>query len=62
MRTVPHTTALLPLHADLLYTLDVARTSAEVPESSVAGTVEFPACKMAMVARELRQHVGRHTV
>lgn len=60
MRTVPHTVDSLPLHADLTYTSGVAPTPEEVPASSTAGTVECPACKMAMVVRELRQHVGGH--
>ena len=60
MRTVPHTIAPLPLHADLIYTSDVAPTPEEVPASSAAGTVQCAACKMEVVVRELRQRVGGH--
>ena len=61
MRTVPHTIASFPLHADLSYTSDAARTSEEVPASSAVGTVECPACKMEVVVRELQQHVWGRT-
>ena len=54
MRTVPP----VPLYADLIYTSDAAGTSEEAPASSAAGTVECSACKMEVVVRELRQHVG----
>ena len=60
MRTVSQTTAPLPLHADLLYTSDEARTSEGVPASSAAGPVGRPAWKMEVVVRQLRQHVGGH--
>eukprot|EP00904_Undaria_pinnatifida_P001475 jgi/Undpi1/11328/HiC_scaffold_30.g13626.m1 len=60
MRTVPHTIAPIPLHADLIYTSDVAPTPEKVPASSAAGTVECAACKMEVVVRELRQRVGGH--
>ena len=60
MRTVSQTTDPLPLHADLMYTLDAARTSEGVPASSAAGPVERPAWKMEVVVRQMRQHVGRH--
>ena len=43
MRTVPHTIAPLPLHADFISTSSTARTSEKVPASSAAGTVECPA-------------------
>ena len=60
MRTFPHTMASLPLHADLIYTSDAARTSEEVPASSSAGAVECPACKMEVVIRELQQPFEGH--
>ena len=60
VRTVPHTITPFPLHAELIYTSDAALAPEKAPTTSAVGTVECPACKMEMVVRDLRQHVGGH--